>query len=1173
MKHNHILKTNELAKLPAAQSTPLATTRSFIASRFGLLGCAALLLVAASSAFAQTTNVTDVYNVLVPTVPATVNSVALTSRTADKARLTIPVNQTSSVATTVRVRVAGGQTTLTSSITNIVGLDYFITNYFDLNPAVATLAATGVPSTGGGATVVFGNPTITNTNAGGADFDVPVTLNYTNVTSGDYDMAVVASGANSWRYPLPVKAGYQWSAGGTATDVSFGSTANWLGGVVPGANDIVILSDAGAVSANNVPTVGITVDRTISSLSDIHTGDNYTHLSIAAGTTLSILGDGGLRQLVDLIETAQRSRIRASGAGTLIVSNANAEFNMFTTRQNNSHDSSDFSALNTMILDVKKIAFNDIAAYPNHGTNGAATYPRSMVYDMDWALTNILRATLTDANNWTNEARDYGMVINRSSIQTGNDGGMHFGLWNELYMDSILFGGYSQMENPEVDFRAASGSYLKLRNTDKVSRVSNLTIADAADYFGTLSRSGGTKIDVSFTKGTVDALIDTLMIGRDPRLTANGAANGKLFMGAGTFDVNNAYLGYQTDNIGGTESGSATGTVEVNNGGIFRVNNTLVLGYTVTNLLTVVSGGGTLNVNAGSTAEINTLTVGGPANATTLNNISVNGGTLVVSNSAGSASARINILTMNNSTLTIVANAVSPSVHVKTLVTGGSGNTLKVAGVTGVGSYPATVALISYVDPAAPNFQLELPAGLYGYVVNNTANSTIDAVISTTPPASLVWAGGDGKWDVATANWQGAAVFVNGDGVTFNDSASGTTAVTVVGTVTLGSGGVLVTNDTKAYSLIGGTISGSATMTKEGANTLTVDATSELALAVNAGTVNGSGSLGSTTVGTNGTLNYTGTIAKLTTAGTVSSSGTINLSATVTGGTFVNSGIINGIISLSGASTTTFQPGSTVTTPGISTATTGSTLVHNGQMNLGTANANSRFTVTGNLTGSGTITDTTGDANANNGRLEISAGGVFTPGGSNTIGDFTVEGRFDLNAGSPDGTMIIDVDLNHAQTNDVVKPDKWSNLRGALVMNNIGSVPFAAGQSFQICSINFGQPNKPETAFDLANKITPAAPGVGLQWDLGNLRTNGIIAVIAAPLTPPTMTNSVVGGTNLTLSWPASHIGYQLQVQTNTLAVGISNSWFPIAGSETVTTWSAAVDPANPTVFYRLSNQ
>ena len=36
---------------------------------------------------------------------------------------------------------------------------------------------------------------------------------------------------------------------------------------------------------------------------------------------------------------------------------------------------------------------------------------------------------------------------------------------------------------------------------------------------------------------------------------------------------------------------------------------------------------------------------------------------------------------------------------------------------------------------------LVLPSGYYGYLVDNTANKTIDAVISTTAPKTVIWRG------------------------------------------------------------------------------------------------------------------------------------------------------------------------------------------------------------------------------------------------------------------------------------------------------------------------------------------------------------------------------------------------------------------------------------------------
>ncbi len=70
----------------------------------------------------------------------------------------------------------------------------------------------------------------------------------------------------------------------------------------------------------------------------------------------------------------------------------------------------------------------------------------------------------------------------------------------------------------------------------------------------------------------------------------------------------------------------------------------------------------------------------------------------------------------------------------------------------------------------------------------------------------------------------------------------------------------------------------------------------------------------------------------------------------------------------------------------------------------------------------------------------------------------------------------------------------------------------------------------------------------------------------------PTPTNIVtsVSGNQLTLSWPADHTGWTLQAQTNSRSVGLSTNWFVVSGSTTTNQMTFPINPANPTVFYRL---
>jgi hypothetical protein len=79
--------------------------------------------------------------------------------------------------------------------------------------------------------------------------------------------------------------------------------------------------------------------------------------------------------------------------------------------------------------------------------------------------------------------------------------------------------------------------------------------------------------------------------------------------------------------------------------------------------------------------------------------------------------------------------------------------------------------------------------------------------------------------------------------------------------------------------------------------------------------------------------------------------------------------------------------------------------------------------------------------------------------------------------------------------------------------------------------------------------------------------------VLAAP---PIATNSTnitytVSGNTLTLSWPADHIGWQLQIQTNNLAAGLSTNWFVVPNSTATNSVTEPVNLINGCVFYRLS--
>jgi VCBS repeat-containing protein len=63
---------------------------------------------------------------------------------------------------------------------------------------------------------------------------------------------------------------------------------------------------------------------------------------------------------------------------------------------------------------------------------------------------------------------------------------------------------------------------------------------------------------------------------------------------------------------------------------------------------------------------------------------------------------------------------------------------------------------------------------------------------------------------------------------------------------------------------------------------------------------------------------------------------------------------------------------------------------------------------------------------------------------------------------------------------------------------------------------------------------------------------------------------ATASGNTLALSWPADHLGWHLQVQTNALGTGLGTNWVTWPGSELVTGTNITINPANAAVLYRL---
>lgn len=106
----------------------------------------------------------------------------------------------------------------------------------------------------------------------------------------------------------------------------------------------------------------------------------------------------------------------------------------------------------------------------------------------------------------------------------------------------------------------------------------------------------------------------------------------------------------------------------------------------------------------------------------------------------------------------------------------------------------------------------------------------------------------------------------------------------------------------------------------------------------------------------------------------------------------------------------------------------------------------------------------------------------------------------------------------------------------------------------------------------VATMTKTSAGTQNLSWSssgtTANQGVNGLaFAPIVSPSGPAQLTNSYSAGV-LSLSWPAGE-GWRLQMQTNSLGVGLSTNWIYVTDGSTSST-NIAVNPANGGAYFRL---
>ena len=230
---------------------------------------------------------------------------------------------------------------------------------------------------------------------------------------------------------------------------------------------------------------------------------------------------------------------------------------------------------------------------------------------------------------------------------------------------------------------------------------------------------------------------------------------------------------------------------------------------------------------------------------------------------------------------------------------------------------------------------------------------------------------------------------------------------------------------------------------------------------------------------------------------------------------------------------------------------TGATTINGGTLEVdgSTASASAAMVNGGILDGTGII----------NGGVTIRSGGTLMSGTLASMGTLTIVNGLTFGAGSTNMMRINKT--GNALGSDLLQGMASVSYGGTLTVTATGDA-LAAGDTFTLFdSSSYG-------GVFTTNNLPALA--TGLSWDAYRLTVNGTIQVVNSGSTgPPNITATVSGG-EVFLSWPVNYTGWTLQVQTNSMAVGLSTNWLDVSNSSITNQIFLPVNTGNGCVFYRL---